>query len=236
VTIPWSTFLEEVRGRYPSLIACAFDWWQYNAPLLNHIRELVPAPAKILEVGTGTGAIAVLLAAHGYEVLGIDNDPEVLERARSLAEHFRVPCRFAEGDAFDLSAHRGRFDLAFSAGVIEHFAAPQASRMLREQGLAARHVLVVVPTWFALKNDPQTQGSDARPIRLPELRRLCEDAGLEVLKRFGYGTPDGRFSLIYRHLLPPVVQWVLQNRLSYACSVGCFARLGGRQDAAMGAE
>jgi SAM-dependent methyltransferase len=224
VSIPWTEFLDGLRGRHPSLLAFAFDWWHYNVPLLERIRQIVSAPARIIEVGTGTGALAVFLAAHGYDVLGIDNDSQVIEKARGFAEHFHVPCRFEVADAFNLAAYRGSFDLAFSSGVIEHFPAEDASRMLREQGTAARYVLVAVPTWFALKNDPLTEASGARPIRLRGLKRICRRAGLEVLKGFGYGTPDGSFSVVYRHLLPHVVQWVLQNRLSYACTVGCIAR------------
>ncbi len=224
MSIPWSEFLENLQSRYPSLPAFAFDWWQYNIPLLERIRQIVPAPARIIEVGTGTGALAAFLAAHGYEVLGIDNDPQVIERAIALAEYFRVPCRFELADAFDLGAYAERFDLAFSSGVVEHFTTEDAALMLREQGQIARYVLVAVPTWYALKNDPLTDASGARPIRLKELKRICRQAGLEVLKGFGYGTPGGSFSVVYRHLLPHVVQWVLQNRLSYACTVGCIAR------------
>ncbi len=224
MSIPWPEFLEGLEGRYPSLLAFAFAWWHYNVPLFERIRQTVSAPASILEVGTGTGALAILMAAHGYEVLGIDNDPQVIQRARGFAEYFHAPCRFELGDAFDLGAYAEKFDLAFSSGVIEHFSTEDAARMLREQGKAARYVLVAVPTWFALKNDPLTKASGARPIRVKELKRICQQAGLEVLKGFGYGTPDGPFSVVYRHLLPRLVQWVLQNRLSYACTVGCIAR------------
>lgn len=224
MSIPWNDFLERVRDQYPSLLAFAIHWWQYNVPLLQQIRQIVSVPASILEVGTGTGALSVFLAAHGYDVVGIDNDPRVIEAARKLAEHFRVSCRFELGDAFDLSAYRGRFDLVFSSGVIEHYTAEDASRMLREQGTAARCVLVSIPTWFALKNDPQTEASGARPIGHRELKQICRRAGLEVLKGFGYGVPDGPFSAVYRHLLPQVMQWFLQNHFSYACTVGCIAR------------
>lgn len=224
MSMPWPEFLDRLRGRYPSLLAFAFDWWHYNVPLLDRIRQAVPPPASVLEVGTATGALAVLLAAHGYEVVGIDKDPQVVESAREFAELFRVSCRFEVGDGFDLAAYASRFDLAFSAGVIEHFPPEGAVRMLREKARAARYVLAAVPTWFALRNDPLTEASDARPIRLPELRRLFRQAGLEVVKGFGYGVPDGRFSVVYRYLLPRGIQWVLQNRLSYACTVGCIGR------------
>jgi SAM-dependent methyltransferase len=192
--------------------------------LLERIRQAVPPPASILEVGTGTGALAVLLAAHGYEVLGIDNDSLVIERAKAFAEHFHVRCRFEVGEGFDLAKYEGKFALAFSSGVIEHFPAQDAVRMLQEKGKAAHYVLGAVPTWFALRNDPLTGPSGARPMRLRELRSLFQQAGLEVLRGFGYGVPDGRFSVVYRYLLPGVAQLLLQNRLSYACTIGCVGR------------
>lgn len=228
--MPWTEFFEVLRGRQPSLFAFAFNWWLYNVPLLERIREVVPPPAKILEVGTGTGALAVLLAGHGYDVLGIDNDPQVVQRACGFAEHFRVPCRFEVGDGFDLSAYAGAFDLAFSSGVIEHFPPAEAARLLRQQGGAAKYALAAAPTWHALRNDPLTEASGARPIRLGELRRIFSLAGLEVVRVFGYGTPDDRFSWVYRYVLPRSVQWFLQNRLSYACTVGCFGRVPRRRD------
>ncbi len=224
MSIPWSELLDDLRGRYPSLLAFAFNWWHYNVPLLERIRQTVPPPATILEVGTGTGALAVLLAAHGYKVLGIDNDAQVIERAKELAEHLHVPCRFEVGDGFNLAGYENRFDLAFSSGVIEHFPVEDAIRMLREKSKTAKYVLATVPTWFALRNDPSTGPSGARPIRLKELKSLFDQAGLEVLRGFGYGTPDGGFSPVYRFLLPHIVQLFLQNRLSYACTVGCIGR------------
>jgi len=230
VSIPWTELLGELRGRYPSLLAFAFNWWHYNVPLLDRIRQTVPPPATILEVGTGTGALAVLLAAHGYKVLAIDKDAQVIEEARGFAEHFHVPCSFEIGDGFNLSRYEDKFDLAFSSGLIEHFPAEDAAQMLREKGKTAKYVLAAVPTWFALRNDPTTGRSGARPIRLKELKSLFDQAGLEVLTGFGYGTPDGRFSSIYRYLLPHVVQLFLQNRLSYACTVGCIGHSQRRRD------
>lgn len=227
MSMPWTEFFEALRGRYPSPLAFAIEWWSYNGPLLRRIRETVPFPASILEIGTGTGALAVMLAAYGYEVLGIDVDAKVIEEARAFAEPFRVPCQFEVGNGFDLAAYAGRFDLAFSSGVIEHFPPEEAVRMLREQGRAGRYVLAAVPTWVALRNDPLADPSGARPMGLRGLKSLFRRAGLDVLREFGFGTPGGPSSLLYRALVPRAVQWILENHLSYAGTVGCFGRAHG---------
>ncbi len=228
MSITWPEFLDELRGRYPSLVAFALEWWHYNAPLLRHVRQIVRPPSRILEVGTGTGALAVLLAAHGYEVVGIDKDPQVITGAKAFAEYFRVPCRFEVADGFDLSAYSNQFDMAFSAGLIEHFPAEEAVRLLQQKAEAAPYVLAVVPTLFALRNDPLTEASGARPISLRELKELFTRANLQVVRRFGYGPPGGTVSRVVRYLLPPAVQWVLGNHLSYAATIGCMGRVRGR--------
>lgn len=57
----------------------------------------------ILELGVGTGRLAVPLAAEGYEVTGVDLDPAMLARARTAAEAAgpaaAARLRLVEGDA-----------------------------------------------------------------------------------------------------------------------------------------
>jgi SAM-dependent methyltransferase len=225
-SIAWDEFLTDLVGRHPTVVAFAYQWWEYNAPQAAHIRAVVPPPAKILEVGTGTGANAVFLAAQGYDVVAVDSSPEVLESAARLAKYFRVPCRFELADGFDLSPYYGSFDLVFSSGVIEHFSPEEAVRFLREQSKAGTSVLVTVPTWHALRHDPRYDPSTARSIRLRELRRLCREAGMTVARCFAFGIPEDRFATVYRYFLPGAVQWLVQTRFGYACTIGCVCRNG----------
>jgi SAM-dependent methyltransferase len=47
-------------------------------PTLAHLKPLLPAPpARVLEAGCGRGALAVALAALGYEVTGVDRNAEM---------------------------------------------------------------------------------------------------------------------------------------------------------------
>ena len=85
-------------------------------------------------------------------------------------------------------------------------------------------VLTVVPTTYALRNDPLAGPSNARPMTIRGVKHLFAQAQLAVVQGFGYGVPDDVFSGIYRFILPQVAQWALSNKFSYACSVGCFGR------------
>jgi SAM-dependent methyltransferase len=42
------------------------------------VTRLLPAPARVLDAGCGTGRVAVRLHELGYDVVGVDADPEML--------------------------------------------------------------------------------------------------------------------------------------------------------------
>lgn len=65
----------------------------------------------VLEVGCGTGRIAVELAAAGHDVTGIDPSPAMLARARRRAEERGVAVRFIEGRVLDLQLEPERYGL-----------------------------------------------------------------------------------------------------------------------------
>ena len=70
------------------------------AELEERVRRFVqPAgDERALDVGTGTRALALALAPHVREVVGVDLVPELLERARERAAG-RANVRFEQADA-----------------------------------------------------------------------------------------------------------------------------------------
>ncbi|MGU3411273.1 class I SAM-dependent methyltransferase [Microbacterium sp. M1A1_1b] len=69
-------------------------------------------PGTALELGIGTGRVAVPLAAAGVAVTGVDLSPEMLDRARSAAEREQVPLELVEGSMTDVRLD-DRFDLVY---------------------------------------------------------------------------------------------------------------------------
>src|SRR5436853_978849 len=93
----------------------------------------VRAGQNVLDVGCGTGVVAITAARIGARVHGIDLTPELLERARENASVANVEIDFREGDAEALPFDDPTFDVVLSQ--FGHMFAPRPevaiSEMLR---------------------------------------------------------------------------------------------------------
>lgn len=81
-------------------------------------------PARILDLATGTGDLALLLkqTAPGAEVVGADFAPPMLELARKKARERGLAVRFLEADALALPFPEGAFDAITIAFGFRNFA------------------------------------------------------------------------------------------------------------------
>ncbi|WP_158295537.1 class I SAM-dependent methyltransferase [Crenalkalicoccus roseus] len=139
---------------------------QYSQEIASAERELageiatllggigLAPPARLIEIGAGSGHLSLLLQQQGYTTTLLDFSPIALEHARGMyAAHgysdggpAEANDRFILGDAFDLPRMGlGGFDLAWNSGVCEHFDAAQLQRMLQSMAAVARSVLIIVP-------------------------------------------------------------------------------------------
>ncbi|HEX6247194.1 MAG TPA: methyltransferase domain-containing protein [Nocardioidaceae bacterium] len=82
------------------------------------LEHLPPAPARVADLGCGTGSLAVLLAEEGYDVDGVDLSPRMLEVARRKAAAAGVSVPFTEGDASEPGLPVGAFDVVLCRHVL----------------------------------------------------------------------------------------------------------------------
>ena len=135
---PWAREYARTPDRYiwgtaPSRLAL---------DLLGHL----PPRARVLDLGCGEGRDAVVFAAAGHQVTGLDISRAGLRKAARLAAARGVGVRWVHGDIARLPV-AGRFDLLYYCGAIHYV--PRARRptvfrrlraMTRPGGL---HALVV---------------------------------------------------------------------------------------------
>jgi cobalt-precorrin-6B (C15)-methyltransferase len=73
---------------------------------------------RVLDLGCGTGAVAIAAAATAAEVVAIDRRPEAIAHARLAAEEAGVQnISFVEAEAGDALTGLGAFDAAFVGGT-----------------------------------------------------------------------------------------------------------------------
>lgn len=86
--------------------------------LANFVGRIKDRP--ILDVGTGTGRAALLMARGGARVTGVDASEEMLAIARERAAEQGVKVAFATGDAHALAFPDRSFDVVISLRVVMH--------------------------------------------------------------------------------------------------------------------
>jgi SAM-dependent methyltransferase len=85
---------------------------------------------RVLDVGCGTGVVAVTAARRGAKVFGLDLTPTLLERARHNASVAGVDIDFVEGDAEALPYPDASFDFVLSQ--FGHMFAPRPAVAVQE--------------------------------------------------------------------------------------------------------
>ena len=152
-------------------------------PLGAALDRLDTAPQRILDLGTGTGAAARVIARRfpEAEVVGVDLAPKMIEEARALLPaELAGRVRFEVGDASSLEFEPGAFDLVVLLNMIPFF--EELARVTAPGGTVI----------FAFSSGPET------PIyvRTEKLRERLEPLGFEAFEEVAAGPGT---AVIVRH-------------------------------------
>lgn len=174
---------------------------------LAELRRYLPQgkTLHILDVGTGTGFFACLLAAEGHNTTGIDLTPNMIEHAKHMAAVLRLDAQFQlmdaeepdfESESFDVlvtrnltwtlphieKAYREWYRILKPGGILINFDADYCAALEDEDehDLPANHAHKLVPDCMMQENDAITMEIGAYHGPRPQWDvQLLIEAGFE---------------------------------------------------------
>ncbi len=127
----------------------------------DFLRESFSKPGRLIDLGCGTGRLALDFAARGFDVVAVDLSKHMLEVTRRKRDQLGLSLEVLEGNICDLSSiESSSFDYAISMfstlGMVvgiesRRRAMAEIHRLLKPEGLFGLHVH---NRWFNLF-DPQ---------------------------------------------------------------------------------
>jgi SAM-dependent methyltransferase len=180
--IPGALPREMMEHTYPILFREEQSHWWYlgrrriiTSFVADICRRVTDRRPRILDVGCGTGGNLVLFSQYGdAEGVDVSDDALAFCRERGLNQ-------VTKGAGEELPHADNTFDLVTALDVVEHMDDDLAGlremyRVLRPGGRA----FIFVPTFMFLWGVQDDVSNHRRRYRLPELRRLLEQAGFEI--------------------------------------------------------
>lgn len=142
--------------------------------------EAVPAPARILDVGCGTGTALRLLSVrlpNARALVGVDAAPGMVEVARTRTQSDdRIAIH--QGTAENLPVDPGSFDLVVSVTSFDHWSNQAAGLRSCARALDKEGVLVLTDLFSPLLAPTMLAGRRGHARTTRSATRLLTDAGL----------------------------------------------------------
>ncbi|MFX0120392.1 MAG: methyltransferase domain-containing protein [Candidatus Hodarchaeota archaeon] len=108
-----------------------------SSSIYEIIRKKVGKVGRILEIGCGTGQLAIQLAEQDLDVVAVDISVEMINHARKSAEKEQVSINFIQGSfidfqIFDNLKNLGPFDFIVSTFVLSEFSPLQQELFIKQ--------------------------------------------------------------------------------------------------------
>jgi len=158
--------------------------WNDDALRARALARVLPSELRVADVGTGTGTLALELAAAGMRVIAIDHSKAMLEATRrKLEETGTEGVELRQGEAEALPLADAEVDAAFAHLVLQYLPAP--GRALAELARVVRPGGAVVVVDF-VRHDREWMRQELGVVWMgfepDEVASWLADAGLERVR------------------------------------------------------
>jgi len=182
-------------------------WWHKIAYMTKNYFGKIEG-LHVIEIGAGAGEMSAKMALSGASCTLFDYSPNAIEFSREIFSELSLKADFQLIDAFNLPEKSlGKFDVAMSFGLIEHF------KKQRRREIVNAHNLLLKPNGLAIINSPNAwcfpyriekfirqltrtwrfgQELPFSPVELKKIARKCNLKPLEVWGWSFYGSLEER--------------------------------------------
>jgi SAM-dependent methyltransferase len=182
------------------------------------LDRAIPADARIVEIGCGTGQMSLYLARADRIVIGADLTRESLRLAAEMARRFRLDgVQFVETDLHVPGLRAGSFDVVYSSGVLHHTPDPRASfahiaRLARPGGM------IVLGLYNAFARIPlrlRRLAARLSGYRLIPFDPVLRERQHEPERRAAWLRDQYQHPEEHHHTLAEVQGWFAENGVDY---------------------
>lgn len=205
-------------------------------------RMAAPVEGPILELGCGTGRVALPVARHGSTVFGIDRSESMLARARARVRRARLSSRvkLIRGDIRHLPFPDRTFPLVMAPyGILQSLLDEEllaatlkdVRRVLTPNGIFGLELVADLPAWDEYSKRVSMRGKrgpNGKPISLIESVKQDRKKHItrfeqEFVEGRGKTATRKKFSLAFRTLsVPQMVQRLEQAGLELSSLLGDY--------------
>lgn len=143
----WSKLYEEEIKSFN-----VYDYIQEKLRTKGTIIKLIKKYAtngKVMEVGSGTGILALQMASLGNKVIALDSDADMIALSKKyfLNEFNGVNITYVNKDIRDYRV-KEKIDVIYSIGILEHYNDDEIIELLNKQFELSKYVIFGIPTKY----------------------------------------------------------------------------------------
>jgi SAM-dependent methyltransferase len=182
------------------------------------LDRAIPAGARIVEIGCGTGQMSLYLARSDRVVVAVDLARAPLRLAAAAARRFALDrVQFVESDLFAPGLRPWAFDVVLSSGVLHHTPNPRAAfaslaRLARPGGLI---VLGLYNAFARLPLRVRRLIARVSGYRVIPFDPVLRDRQHEPERRRAWVRDQYQHPEEHRHTLAEVQSWFDENDIDY---------------------